>query len=330
MYKFYFVIIFLCSLSCIAQDNSKKITGDYLGDPLPADNARLFAPGIVSIPYNVRDFALSPAGDEIFFTLQSVTGMTILTMKRNNNVWSYPEVAGFCNEFNSLEPCFSFDGKKLYFVSNRPLTPDGDEKDFDIWITEKVNDKWNEPVNIGDPVSTSANEFYPSLTKDGTLYFCMKNDSTIGGEDLFLSEFRDGKYLPPQNLGENINTKSDEYNAFVARDGSYIIFNSHGWGAGYGSGDMWISFKNISGEFQKPINMGEKVNTGFFEYCPYVSPDEKYLFFTSNMILVKNQKEKFNYKQIMSMMMNPQNGTSNIYWIDARLISDLKNLEKIK
>ena len=88
---------------------------------------------------------------------------------------------------------------------------------------------------------------------------------------------------------------------------------------------MWISFKNETGEFQKPINMGEKVNTKYFEYCPYITPDEKYFFFTSNMVPESANKKKQTYKEIIKLMQQPQNGTSNIYWISSNFITELKN-----
>ena len=319
----YLVLLSVVLLSCGENKMKKELKGDYLGETIPNDSARLFAPGVVSLPYNVRDFALSPDGNEIFFTMRGVTGMTLLTLKRVNETWQGPEIASFSGLFDDLEPCFSTDGKKLFFVSNRPLEKEGEAKDYDIWITEKFNGSWSEPKNIGTPVSTDYNEFYPSVTENGRLYFCQKSDKEIGGEDIFFTDFIDGKYTEPKNAGENINTKSDEYNAFVARDESYIIYNTHGRGPGLGSGDMWISFKNEAGEFQPPVNMGDKVNTKYFEYCPYVTPDGKYFFFTSNMV-PEISKKGLTYDKIITLMENPLNGTSNIYWISGDIIEELR------
>ena len=74
-----------------------------------------------------------------------------------------------------LEPFITYDGLRLYFASNRPLSKkDLEPKDFDIWYTDRSckSCQWSEPVNIGLPINTSGDEFYPSVTKKNNLYLC--------------------------------------------------------------------------------------------------------------------------------------------------------------
>lgn len=313
----------LIVFNCTEKGNIDR-NGEFFGEKPPSKEAEIFAPGIISTDLNVRDFALSPEGNEIFYTIRAVNGLTLMTVKRIQGKWTSPEVASFAGQYSDLEPCFSYEGEKLFFVSSRPLEAEGEEKDYDIWYVEKEGDEWGRPQNIGAPVSTEANEFYPSVTESGTIYYCMQSNNSIGGEDLFYAEFKDGKYQSPVNLGENVNTKADEYNSFISRNGSYIIFTSHGWGKGVGSGDLWISFKDENGDFQKPLNMGEKINSKYFEYCPSVTHDGKYLFFTSNKRPDSFGKNKLSYNDIVGLMGEPLNGSSNIYWISASLIDELR------
>ena len=102
-------------------------------------------------------------------------------------------------------------------------------------------------------------------------------------------------------LGPEINTERGEYNAMISPDGDYIIFTSHGFEDHYGAGDLYISFRKEDGNWAQSINMGPTINTEFFEYCPSVSPDGKYFFFTSN-----------------------KKGTEDIYWVSAEIIKQLK------
>jgi len=312
--------------SCGGQVDKTRV-GEYFGEFAPKDSAKIFAVDEVSIQYNVRDFAVSPDGAEIFYSLRGPSGATIISLKRIDNIWSNPEVAPFSGEYFDLEPSFSPDGNKLYFVSQRPLEKGGYEKDFDIWYTEKNGTMWGEPVNLGEPVNTEANEFYPSFTSDGTLYFTAAYKESIGGEDIFFSKFQDGKFLQPENVGSSVNTEADEYNSFVSSDGSFLMFTSHGWGKGFGSGDLWVSFKDDNNEFQKPVNMGEFVNTPFFEFCPSLSPDGRYMFFTSNRRSEELKNKASTYNDIIAELQSPLNGSQNIYWIDAGFIKHLNEVE---
>ena len=188
----------------------------------------------------------------------------------------------------------------------------------------KQGNKWSEAINIGLPINTEANEFYPSFTTDGTMYFCAKYDNSIGGEDLYYSELINGKYQAPINMGDSINSVRDEFNSFISPDGKFIMFTSMGWGNGVGGGDLWISFRKDDKTWSKPKNMDPKVNSTFFEYCPSLTPDGKYLFFTSNRSKGENfSKKKLTYNDIINGLQSTLNGSQNIYWISTDFIETL-------
>ena len=120
---------------------AQKKAADYFNQKTPGDTPQLFAPGIISDEFGNRDMAVSPSGDEMFYTLQFQGGRsfsTILHTKKINGKWTSPEVAGFCGIYNDMEPAFSADGSKLYFVSNRPQGGTA-AKDYDIWCVTKKN-----------------------------------------------------------------------------------------------------------------------------------------------------------------------------------------------
>ena len=286
--------IMLCAYLLLActSENYEKLKGNYLGQAEPTDSATLFAPKIVSNQFNVRDAALSPDGNEFFYSLRGVGFFSIISIKREKNIWRGPKVASFSGRYSDFEPCFSPDGKRLYFVSNRPLDDSEEPKDYDIWFVEKEGSNWGEPRNLGEPINTEANEFYPSFTTDGTIYFCAEYEHGIGGEDLYYSRIVNGKYQTPINLGDSVNSKHDEFNSFVSPNGDYIMFGSTGWGKGFGEGDIWISFKDENNNWRKPINMGAKINSKYFEYCPSLTPDGKYLFFTSNKTSIQKHSQQ--------------------------------------
>ena len=324
-----FVSLILFSLFFIFNNSSYSQTdshfyGKYISNAEPNDSALIFAEELVSGEFNVRDAALSPDGKEFFFSLKGPSFFSIVYTSKINGTWQKPEVASFSGKYADIEPCFSLDGSKLYFVSNRPLDGIGEPKDYDIWYVEKDKNKWSEPINIGLPINTEANEFYPSFTNDGTMYFCAKYENSIGGEDLYFSELKDGKYQSPVNMGDSVNSVKDEFNSFVSPDGKFIMYTSMGWGSGVGSGDLWISFRKDDKTWRKPINMGPKVNSTFFEYCPSLTPDGKYLYFTSNRSKTeKYSEERLSYNKIIDGLRSTLNGSQNIYWISSEFIQKL-------
>lgn len=269
--------------------------------------------------FSVRDFALSPKQDELFITVESSKNVfsSILRLIKTNGKWNM-NVAPFSGNYSDIEPAFSTDGNTLYFVSNRPLQKDSAIKDFDIWKTEKINGIWSEPKNLGVPVNTDADEFYPSVTDNGHLYFTAAYKNAKGKEDIWLSKLVDGKYITPELLSDSVNSALYEFNAFVSPDDSYIIFTSFGREDDLGGGDLYISKRDANGNWTKAKNLGNKINSKGLDYCPFVSFDKKYLFFTSDRNKVqKSYQHKLSLDVFLKEIGQLQNGKGNVYWISA-------------
>ncbi|WP_460474060.1 hypothetical protein [Emticicia fontis] len=281
----------------------------------PPAQAEVFG---ISTGFSERDFAISPDGNEIFYTLQSPQGVfqTIIYCKKGaNGTWSKPEIAPFAGKYSDLEPAFSADGKKIYFASNRP-TQGNEPKDFDIWVVSRENGQWGKAQNLGAPINTSEDEFYPSIARNGNLYYTAAYKTAIGKEDIFVSKFEQGKYTQPMPLDTAINSKTYEFNAFVSPDEDYIIFTSYGRKDDKGRGDLYMSIKDANGKWLPAQNLG-MLNSNRLDYCPYVSPDKKMLFFTSERINIPNAYPGNPVKidDLYKAFTSPQNGTGDIYWV---------------
>jgi WD40-like Beta Propeller Repeat len=320
MVRLFVFISALIPLNTVAQHNLKL--------DKPPVSAEIFAENIISTGLNERDFALSPDGTEIFYTLQSPLGLfqTILYSKKDKQgKWSKAEIAPFAGKYTDLEPAFSSDGKKIYFSSNRPLS--GTEiKDFDIWVVEKQNDNWGEPKNIGLPVNTAADEFYPSITKSGNLYFTAAYNNAVGKEDIYLARWENGKYSEPAPMDTAVNSKLYEYNAFVSPEEDFIIFTSYGRKDDKGKGDLYMSIKDATGKWHPAKNL-TMLNSERSDYCPFVSPDKKILFFTSERSgLKKSYLDKpVTIDELTRSFTSVRNGGGDIYWISfENLLQQLK------
>lgn len=130
------------------------------------------------------------------------------------------------------------------------------------------------------------------------------------------SKYVNGKFTKPELLNRRINSKYQDYTPFVAPDESYLIFSSVNRPDGYGSGDLYISFKDSNNEWSMPINMGKDINTKYNERFPSVSADGKYLFFISNI------KKKENVGNLSV----PQNRYCDVYWVSTEKIDNLKKM----
>jgi len=283
----------------------------------PPAEATLLAEGFISTSINERDFALSPDGNEIHYTIstpQSSFQTIVISKKDKHGNWSKPELVSFAGKFSDLEPALSADGKKLYFASNRPL--EGSKpKDFDIWMVERNDDTWGEPRNLGPTINTESDEFYPSIAKSGNLYFTAQYKDGVGREDIFLASWKNGEFKKPVALDTAINSKGFEFNAFVDPDEKYILFTGYGRQDDTGRGDLYMSVQDASGKWLPAKNL-KPINSNRLDYCPYVSPDKKTLFFTSERApLPVSFDVKATYDQIQKVNQSTLNGSGNLYWV---------------
>lgn len=311
----------LLVLFCLSITWSFALKPTLFSIPLhaPKDSGKLFKLPIELKNLSVRDFALSPTNDELFISVESSKNVfsSIIRLTKNKQNWNI-EMAPFSGNYADIEPTFSPDGKTLYFVSNRPLQKDSAIKDFDIWKTEKINGVWSEPKNVGAPINTEANEFYPSITKNGNLYFTAAYKNSKGKEDIWMSKLIDGNYTTPESLSDSVNSKMYEFNAFVAPDDSYIIFTSYGRDDDLGGGDLYISKKDANENWTQAKNLGNTINSKSLDYCPFVSFDKKYFFYTSDRNNVqKSYKNNLSLDLFIKELTQQQNGKGNIYWIAA-------------
>jgi hypothetical protein len=283
------------------------------------NTAEPFLPEIFSRFPNVRDIAISSEGDEIYFSVQSYQDeiSVISYIKKINGTWSKPRIAGFSGKYFDIEPFLSADGLKLFFSSNRPLEmSDNKPKDFDIWYVhrENKNSEWSHPVNIGAPLNSEENEFYPSIANNNNFYFTCDQRGTKGKDDIFFSQWKNGTYSEPISLSDSINSNGYEFNAFISPDEAYIIFTAYQREDGFGSGDLYISYKNSDGLWTKAKNLGAEINSAEMDYCPFVDTKTNTLYFTSKRTSVNDSDKDFSsIAEILDEINKYDNGLSRIY-----------------
>ncbi len=322
-----FAILTIVS-SCARQDELPVIEGPYLGQKPPGMTAEIFAPGIVSTEHGEFCSVFSSDGNEFYWSISGAPYPVIAAMRQDNGRWTQPEIPSFSGKYPDLDMGFTPDGKRLFFCSQRPLDGNGPPRDnTDFWYVERDGAGWSEARHLDGPVNSKAQEYYPIFAQNGTLYFCSTRPSGFGAGDVYCARFENGVYLEPENLGPPINTENFEGDLLIAGDESYIIVTCYGRPDSLGSGDLYISFRQENGAWLPLKNMGSAINSPANEHCPILSPDGKYLLFSSGRSRHPNYSEQpITLNQKLEMMNSWGNGRNeDIYWIDAHIIDTLRS-----
>jgi outer membrane protein OmpA-like peptidoglycan-associated protein/Tol biopolymer transport system component len=174
-------------------------------------------------------------------------------------------------------PALTADGSSLIFSR----TVNGNE---DFYITHQTADKkWSSATPLSNQINTAQNEGAQSISPDGMYLFftgCNREDG-FGSCDLYVSHKNGRDWDKPFNLGAAVNSPAWDSQPAVTPDGSTLYFVSNRPG-GLGGYDIWKTTLNTEGEWTKPTNLGPEINTSFDEMTPFIHPDGKTLYFSSN------------------------------------------------
>lgn len=268
----------------LAGNDVSELEGPYLGQTPPGDTPELFAPGIVNTEtFEEKEGMFAGNMKSFYFVRGDKNGPArqLIALENKNGQWQQSVVVE-----GETEPSFSPDGNTLYFHNK---------------YMERTSSGWSELKGLGAPFDDIL-IMRPSVSSNGTLYF-----DTFSREldvPVRYSRVIDGKYEQPKMLGAQFAIGRYNAHPFVAPDESYIIWDSRRDG-GYGTSDLYISFRAADGEWGPAINLGDKINTSDAENYPSVSPDGKYLFFDRRTGSGPNRSVA-------------------IYWVDAGIIEDLR------
>ena len=246
------------------------------------DRPSIYEPGIFST--GAWDFFVALTPDQRTAYICRANGdfsyYTILETTLSGSRWSEPRAAAFSGRWSDADPHLSPDGRKLFFISNRPRSGDTPREEYDIWVVERgAGGRWGEPRDVGAPVNRDgATEWSPSVARNGNLYFGTVRDGGKGANDLYVSRPTGVHYAEPENLGDSINTKAGEVEPWIAPDESYLIFSGQR-PDGPGGFDLFVSERR-NGVWQRARPL-DRVNSPKGDFNHSVSPDGKFFFFSS-------------------------------------------------
>lgn len=283
---FIFSMIFIFG-GCARENNSSL----YLGQEPPKTTSKIFAPGIVSTEeHHEFSCTFSPDGKEFYFNRY----MQIMVCKWADGDWTAPEPVKFTGNYRAHEPYITHDNKYLYFGSMRP-NPDfpEEEQPYGIWRVERTEQGWNNPRYMGLGM-------YVTMTNNNIIYL-----TDIRGKGHYEQGIAKTTLIN-DHFGELIRQKGGVVNPaqdrrpgrhpFISPDESFIIFDSYDKETGE-KDKLFICFKESDGIWKNAIKLNDKINKGNYHFAAFISPDGKYLFYSSD---------------------------GDIYWVSTSFIEELK------
>ena len=211
-----FAVVFLGFGQAIATPdfaNWPDVSGPYFGQKPPGMVAELFAPDLISTDQSEIGSVFSPDLDEFYFTTWTrETGTKIMVTRQVDGDWTAPEVASFSNHPSDVDVAISVDGMRIYFGTRRPRPGEVEDRrdGFDIWHAIRTEAGWGKEEFLGPVVNSGKSQVYPTVIRNGTLYFQAVRGEGYGKADIYRSRLVDGAYQIPENLGPIVNS---EHNA---------------------------------------------------------------------------------------------------------------------
>lgn len=243
----------------------------------------LFAPDVVCIDKSEVKITFSKDGKIVLWGAvgreNGIGGFDIWRAVKSDSGWSDPWPVSFNTQVDDFDPTFSADGKILYFFSNR----EGGEGGTDIYFAEYDEDKqsFGEPVNMGENVNTSGDEWGPIESPDGNKFlYCTDGMGGTGKHDIFVCERAADGWSEPKNITV-INSPEDDFDPIFLSDNETIIFTKR-----YNDDEayLFISYLTEDG-YTKPTRLGDNINMpDTWNFGSSLDPiDHSYFYYSSHI-----------------------------------------------
>lgn len=275
----YFAMFTLLLITLQSGCNSNR--RPYFDQEPPSTTPQLFAPGIVNTDHTELNVVFNNSMTELFFS-RIVDGSFIIHHSelidgRWTSVSPIEMYPGTEVMTVACDPTLTSDGKTMYFLGVDPASYDAQVTREvlyrippDIYLSHKANGKWQPADKVESPVSTEHFESYPIAVGDGSLYFQSNRPGGAGGRDTYRAQYLEGSRFETP-VSTSLNSEANATSSYISPDEDYLIASS--------PDGFQVSFKK-AGEWQSPQRIDLTYEKDWIYFCPYMSRDGKYFFFT--------------------------------------------------
>jgi outer membrane protein OmpA-like peptidoglycan-associated protein/tetratricopeptide (TPR) repeat protein len=216
-----------------------------------------------------------------------------LQMTKNPVPFDPKVVEGISTPENEYLPIITPDNQMAFFTREMKLAGEKNTliqsekyKEKFMFSQLQPDGKFDKGEEMPDPFNLNDNEGGATLTVDNkTLYYTVCKytlNHTYYNCDIYYSEWVDGQWTPIKSVSDKINLPTTwESQPSISADGKTLYFVSDRSG-GYGGYDIYRSVRHDNGEWGTPINLGPSINSSGNEKSPFIHPDGKTLYFSSD------------------------------------------------
>jgi hypothetical protein len=237
----------------------------YLGQIPPGNVPQIFNLSVNTGSFAAERITISNDNKEIYYTevqnYYPAVGDTIKCYKYTGNHWTGP-----VNLFNGyLAPAFSVNSDTMYFQND---TIQNNSMIYQTFFSVRSDIGWDNPQRFLTNLNSA---HYLQVTNNGHYYISSISNPSIGAAD-WCKLYINGPETNVISLGLPLNSAGDNLDFFVSKDESYMILAKN---------DLQISYHKDDGSWTNPKNLGSQINFGQGMWGPFVSSDDKYLFYTA-------------------------------------------------
>ena len=305
-----FLLLITLAGAAFASEGFQPLQGPYMGQEA-GETPRLFLPGKISTGHDEGCSVFFPGARAFLWRVQRDGENLLLLLEDRDGRWQPPEEQGLLGEGARIwDFTLSPDGSFLYFTSDHPVP--GAAR-ANLWRVPRGTGGWGSPEPLAG-VNTDENESYPSVSRDGTLYFFRRDPEDPSKSDIYSASPRGNRFAPPRRLGPPVNGDFLDYDPLISPDGRRLVFCSRRPG-GHGRGDIYVSDRRDDGSWGEARNAGPGVNGPAEENRPSVTLDGRYFFFTSD-----RESPAELPPGVPPAGSMPGSGSRDIYWVKAEAL----------
>jgi hypothetical protein len=234
----------------------------YLGQVPPGDKPKIFPLPVKPGFFAAERIAISIDGRDIYYSeiegYYPVRGANIKKYSFSKGIWTGP-----FSLFEGFAPGLSLTGDTIYFERM------DNENNSRTYISVKSGKGWGNPERI---LTSLDNAHYNQATRNGNYYISSKSGNGAGLSD-WCKVSINGTDTTALSLGRPLNTGGENLDFFVSRDESFMIVTNRP--------ALGISYRKSDGSWTNPRNFGPEINFGLGSWGPWVTPDNKYLFYST-------------------------------------------------
>lgn len=200
---------------------------------------------------------VSGDGNTMVFITQMKFYDAIHLSRKISGIWTEPELLNpqVGSDGDMYPVSLNYGGTELFMVKRK-------ENNDDIFVSELKDAFWSKAQPLNENINSKSNETHASISGDGeTLFFTSDRRGGYGRLDIYKSQrLPNNQWGPAVNMGDMINTDTDEETPFITQDGKRLYFSSKGH-FNMGGFDIFFSDLMEDNTWNDPINIGFPLNT---------------------------------------------------------------------